>query len=75
MTGRELLLGSSFHLAAGGGEAGGPGYAPGAGWRWAVSMPRRRPKRGTVRLDGEVTTGIFGADAQWERWLAGSRSR
>ena len=27
LTGRELLLGSSFHLAAGGGEAGGPGYA------------------------------------------------
>ena len=28
-------------------------------------------EKGTVRLDGEVTTGIFGADAQWERWLAG----
>ena len=24
-----------------------------------------------MRLDGEVTTGIFGADAEWERWLAG----
>ena len=34
-------------------------------------MPRRRPTKGTVRLDGEVTTGIFGADAEWERWLAG----
>ena len=28
-------------------------------------------EKGTVRLDGEVTTGILGADAQWERWLAG----
>ena len=28
-------------------------------------------EKGDVRLDGEVTTGIFGADAQWERWLAG----
>ena len=26
---------------------------------------------GTMRLDGEVTTGLLGADAQWERWLAG----
>ena len=24
-----------------------------------------------MRLDGKVTTGILGADAQWERWLAG----
>ena len=71
MTGRELLLGSSFHLAAGGGEAGGPGYA--AWGRMAVGgFDAEAPaEEGTVRLDGEVTTGIFGADAQWERWLAG----
>ena len=71
MTGRELLLGSSFHLAAGGGEAGGPGYA--AWGRVAVGgFDAEAPaEKGTVRLDGEVTTGIFGADAQWERWLAG----
>ena len=71
MTGRQLLLGSSFHLAAGGGEAGGPGYA--AWGRIAVGgFEARAPaEKGTVRLDGEVTTGILGADAQWERWLAG----
>ena len=71
MTGRELLLGSSFHLAAGGGEAGGPGYA--AWGRMAVGgFDAEAPaEEGTVRLDGEVTTGIFGADAEWERWLAG----
>ena len=71
MTGRELLLGSSFHLAAGGGEAGGPGYA--AWGRIAVGgFDAEAPaEKGTVRLDGEVTTGILGADAQWERWLAG----
>ena len=71
LTGRELLLGSSFHLAAGGGEAGGPGYA--AWGRIAVGgFEARAPaEKGTVRLDGEVTTGILGADAQWERWLAG----
>ena len=71
MTGRELLLGSSFHLAAGGGEAGGPGYA--AWGRMAVGgFDAEAPaENGDVRLDGEVTTGILGADAQWERWLAG----
>ena len=71
MTGRELLLGSSFHLAAGGGEAGGPGYA--AWGRVAVGgFDAEAPAdNGTMRLDGEVTTGILGADAQWERWLAG----
>ena len=71
LTGRELLLGSSFHLAAGGGEAGGPGYA--AWGRIAVGgFDAEAPaEKGTVRLDGEVTTGILGADARWERWLAG----
>ena len=69
MTGRELLLGSSFHLAAG--EAGGPGYA--AWGRIAVGgFDAEAPaEKGDVRLDGEVTTGILGADAQWEHWLAG----
>ena len=71
LTGRELLLGSSFHLAAGGGEAGGPDYA--AWGRVAVGgFDAEAPaEKGTVRLDGEVTTGILGADAEWERWLAG----
>ena len=71
MTGRELLLGSSFHLAAGGGEAGGPGYA--AWGRMTVGgFDAEAPaEKGAVHLDGEVTTGILGADVQWERWLAG----
>ena len=71
LTGRELLLGSSFHLAAGGGEAGGPALA--AWGRVTVGgFDAQAPAdNGTMRLDGEVTTGILGADAQWERWLAG----
>ena len=71
MTGRELLLGSSFHLAAGGGEAGGPGYA--AWGRMSVDRfdGEAPADGGAMRLDGEVTTGMLGADAQWERWLAG----
>ena len=71
MSGRELLLGSSFHLAGGGGEIGGPGYA--AWGRMSVDgFDGEAPADGgTMRVDGEVTTGILGADAQWERWLAG----
>ena len=71
MTGRELLLGSSFHLAAGGGEAGEPGYA--AWGRMSVDRfdGEAPADGGAMRLDGEVTTGMLGADAQWERWLAG----
>ena len=71
LTGRELLLGSSFHLAAGGGEAGDPGFA--AWGRVTVGgFDAEAPAdNGTVRLDGEVTTGVLGADAHWERWLAG----
>ena len=55
----------------GGNEAGGPGYA--AWGRIAVGgFDAKAPaEKGTVRLDGEVTTGILGADAEWERWLAG----
>ncbi len=71
LTGRELLLGSSFHLTAGSGEDGGPGFA--AWGRVTVGgFDAKAPAdKGKVRLDGEVTTGILGADAQWERWLAG----
>ena len=66
MTGRELLLGSSFHLASQG-EAGGPSFSA-----WG------RVTRGSfdadvddVRMDGDVTTGMLGADVEGERWLAG----
>ena len=71
LTGRELLLGSSFHLAAGGGETGSPALA--AWGRMAVGgFDAEAPAdNGTMRLDGEVTTGTLGADAEWERWLAG----
>ena len=43
LTGRELLLGSSFHLAAGGGEADDPGFA--AWGRMTVGRRRRRRAR------------------------------
>ena len=70
MSGRELLLGSAFHLAR-----QGDGSAPGlAAWgRVTVSgFDGGSPAdTGRVRVDGNVTTGILGADAEWGRMLAG----
>ena len=70
VSGRELLLGSAFHLAREG-EGGGPGLA--AWGRVTVGgFDGEAPADGgTVRIDGEVTTGILGADAEWDRLLAG----
>ena len=70
MTGRELLLGSAFHLSADG-EGAGPGLA--AWGRVTVGgFDGEAPADdGSVRIDGDVTTGILGADAEWKRLLAG----
>jgi len=70
LSGRELLLGSAFHLAREG-DGGGPGLA--AWGRVTVGgFDGAAPaETGSVRIDGEVTTGILGADAEWERLLAG----
>ena len=70
MTGRELLLGSAFHLAKEG-DGGGPGLA--AWGRVTVGgFDGEAPAdEGNVRIDGDVTTGILGADAEWHRLLAG----
>ncbi|MCY4479509.1 MAG: autotransporter outer membrane beta-barrel domain-containing protein, partial [Rhodospirillales bacterium] len=67
MTGRELLLGSSFHLSEGG-EAGGPAFAA-----WGrVAQGSFDAEEDGVRLDGAVTTGFLGADVASGRWLAGA---
>ena len=71
-TGRDFLTGTSFELTGGSPEAGG--YA--ALWgRGAIS--RFDGREGDLSLDGEVTTGLMGAD--WAsapgsgagRWTAG----
>ena len=71
ITGRELLLGSAFDL---GHE--GDGETPGlAAWgRVTVGgFDGEAPAdSGTVRIDGEVTTGIIGTDADWNRVLVGA---
>ena len=70
MTGRELLLGSAFHLA-GAGDGSGPGLAA-----WGRAAHGRfdgeaDSDTGRLRLDGEVLTGTLGADADFGRMLAG----
>ena len=69
-TDRELLLGSAFHLAR---EGGGTGPDLAAWGRVTLGgFDAEAPAdEGEVRLDGEVTTGILGADAEWKRLLAG----
>ena len=69
MTGRELVLGSAFHVASGGERAGGPGFA--AWGRVTTGGFDGEGESGAVRIDGEVSTGILGADAAWDGWLAG----
>ena len=66
MTGRELLLGSSFRLGAGG-EDGGPAWA--AWGRFATGS--FQGEEAGLSLSGDVTTGFLGADVSLERWLAG----
>ena len=70
LTGRDFVTGTSFALTGGSAEAGG--YA--ALWgRGAIS--RFDGREGELSLDGEVTTGLIGAD--WasatgsRRWTAG----
>ena len=70
ITGRELLLGSSFHLA-GDGEGGGTGMTAWGRVTTGGFDGEAPADGGTVRVDGEVTTGILGTDAKWGRVLAG----
>ena len=66
LTGRDFLTGTSFALTGGSAEVGG--YA--ALWgRGAIS--RFDGREGDLTLDGEVTTGLMGADWAAERWTAG----
>ena len=70
MTGRELLLGSAFHLVRDS-DGGGPGLAAWGRVTTGGFDGEAPADGGNVRIDGNVTTGILGADAQWNRLLAG----
>ena len=66
-TGREALLGSSFRLQSGGKETGAPGAAA---WG-AMAAGRFETRSDGVGTEGEVTTGMVGADVTSGRWLVG----
>ena len=65
LTGRQLLAGSSFHLAS---EDGGPVFA--AWGRFATDDFEADVH--DMRMAGEATTGLLGADVEGDRWLAGA---
>ena len=66
-TGREVLLGSSFRLQSEGKETGAPGAAAWGG----MAAGRFETRSDGVATEGEVTTGMVGADVSSGRWLAG----
>ena len=67
ITGEDLVLRSAFHLS--GGEANGEGTAFTAWGR--VATGGFEAEVDDVTMDGDVTTGLVGFDAEWERLLAG----
>ena len=67
MTERGLAPGSSFHLASNAGPEGS--HVLTAWGRYASESFQSADEK--LELDGEVTTALFGADAEWGRWLAG----
>ena len=63
----ELLLGSSFHLSTGGGASGG---ATLSAWGRA-SLGHFESTGDVLPLEGRVTTGMVGLDAEHGDWLGG----
>ena len=66
LTQRDLIVGTSFALTGGSSEGGG--YASLWGRAGVAGFDGRE---GSLALDGEVTTGLIGADWASERWTAG----
>ena len=68
ITGDDLLLRSAFHLSsAGDATAAGPAFTA-----WGrVATGGFETEEDGVTMDGDVTTGLVGFDAEWERALAG----
>ena len=70
MTGRELLLGSAFHVAPQR-EGAGPGLAAWGRVAHGSFDGEEDSDAGATRIDGEVMTGTLGADVEWDRVLTG----
>lgn len=72
VTPQELLAGSSFALTA---EAGGPGSGGDLVSFWGRgAVSRFDGREGEMTLDGEVATGMVGADWTWGRAPGGEAS-
>ena len=69
ITADDILLRSAFHLSSGGGDRTGGGPAFTAWGR--VATGGFETEEDGVTMDGDVTTGLIGFDAEWERALAG----
>ena len=65
LTGREVLMGSSFSLAA---QTDGGGFAALWGRMAQTSFAGRE---GSLSLGGDVTAGLLGTDFAWARWTTG----
>ena len=70
VTGREQLLGSAFHLASQG-QRSGPGLAAWGRISTGSFDGEEASDGGRLYIDGDVITGVLGADAHWDRVLAG----
>ena len=70
MTARALLAGSTFHLA-GEREGSAPGFAAWGRVTQGSFDGEQADDTGRTRMDGEVLTGVLGADAAWGGALAG----
>ena len=68
ITADDILLRSAFHLSSGSdGPGGGPAFTA-----WGrVATGGFEAEEDGVTMDGDVTTGLVGFDAEWERALAG----
>ena len=68
ITAGDILLRSAFHLSSGGqGASAGPAFTT-----WGrVATGGFDAEVDDMKLDGDVTTGMVGFDAEWERLLAG----
>ena len=69
ITADDILLRSAFHLSSGGDGTHGAGPAFTAWGR--VATGGFETEEDGVTMDGDVTTGLVGFDAEWERALAG----
>ena len=67
ITADDLRLRSAFHLSSGSREAGGRAFTT-----WGrVSTGGFSAQVDDVTMDGDVTTGLLGFDAEWDHLLAG----